>query len=198
MQQRFAERDFCLLLILKLFILFMDDQVCLNTSAPAVYACVLCDWHCIYFFTPGDGKTHFVRRILQDRVEYPSVTITVNEGFSTTGAILELTSLPEDAKRPIVFFNFTFTLLPPDYKVCMPVQQLFHTVLLRWLLHFLQGCEPKEKEKYKILIDSISWFFFDLLVLGYVEDRDSGLSFRLPGDLSWTIYVEVRLTSKLN
>ena len=63
-----------------------------------------------------------MRRILQDRVEYPSVTITVNEGFSTTGAILELTSLPEDAKRPIVFFNFTFTLLPPDYKVCMPVQ----------------------------------------------------------------------------
>ena len=43
-------------------------------------------------------------------------------------------------------------------------------------------------------MDSISWFFFDLLVLGYVEDRNSGLSFRLPGDLSWTIYVEVRLT----
>ena len=59
-----------------------------------------------------------MRRKLQDRVEYPSVTITVNEGFSTTGAILELTSLPEDAKWPIVFFNFTFTLLPPDYKVC--------------------------------------------------------------------------------
>ena len=85
----------------------------------------------MYFCTTGDGKTHFVRKMLQDRVEYPSVTITVNEGFTTTGAILELTSLPEDAKRPIVFFNFTFTLLPSDYKVCIPVQQLLHAVLLR-------------------------------------------------------------------
>ena len=81
----------------------------------------------MYFFTPGDGKTHFVRRTLQEKVEYPSVTITVNEGFTTTDAILELTSLPEDAKCPIVFFNFTFTLLPSDYKVCMPVQQVFST-----------------------------------------------------------------------
>lgn len=86
--------------------------------------------YCTYFFTIGDGKTHFVRR-QQDKVDYPPVTITVNEGFTTTGAILELTSLPEDAKRPIVFFNFTFTLLPSDYKVCIPVQQLLHGVLLR-------------------------------------------------------------------
>ena len=72
----------------------------------------------MYLFTTGDGKTHFVKRMLQKKVEYPSVTITVNEGFTTTGAILELNSLTEDAKSPIAFFNFTFTLLPSDYKVC--------------------------------------------------------------------------------
>lgn len=69
-------------------------------------------------FATGDGKTHFVKRMLQEKKKYPSVTITVNEGFTTTGAILELNSLTEDAKSPIVFFNFTFTLLPSDYKVC--------------------------------------------------------------------------------
>ena len=44
---------------------------------------------------------------------------------------------------------------------------------------------------YRRLIEVIGWFFFDLLILGYVEDRDTGLSFRLPGGLDWVIYVEV-------
>ena len=44
---------------------------------------------------------------------------------------------------------------------------------------------------YRRLIEVIGWFFFDLLILGYVEDRDTGLSFRLPGGLDWAIYVEV-------
>ena len=40
-------------------------------------------------------------------------------------------------------------------------------------------------------METISWFFFDLLFLGYVEDSHSGESFHLPGGLSWSIYVEV-------
>ena len=44
---------------------------------------------------------------------------------------------------------------------------------------------------YRRLIEVIGWFFFDLLILGYVEDRNTGLSFRLPGGLDWVIYVEV-------
>ena len=40
-------------------------------------------------------------------------------------------------------------------------------------------------------MEVIGWFFFDLLMLGYVEDSDTGLSFRIPGGLSWAIYVEV-------
>jgi len=67
--------------------------------------------------SPGDGKTHFVKRVLRERSEYHSTTITVNEGFTTKGAILELLSIPENAKCPTVFFNFTFTLLPADYEV---------------------------------------------------------------------------------
>ena len=40
-------------------------------------------------------------------------------------------------------------------------------------------------------MEVIGWFFFDLLMLGYVEDSDTGLSFHIPGGLSWAIYVEV-------
>ena len=41
------------------------------------------------------------------------------------------------------------------------------------------------------MFDIVRWFLFDLLILGYVEDRNSGLSFRLPGELKWTFYIEV-------
>lgn len=40
-------------------------------------------------------------------------------------------------------------------------------------------------------MEVLGWFFFDLLVLGYVEDKDTGLSFRLPAGLNWVVYVEV-------
>ena len=40
-------------------------------------------------------------------------------------------------------------------------------------------------------MDSINWFFFDLLILGYMEDPRTGHSFRFPGGLEWSVYVEV-------
>ena len=49
----------------------------------------------------------------------------------------------------------------------------------------------EDRKSYDALIETISWFFFDLLFLGYVEDSHSGESFHLPGGLSWSIYVEV-------
>ena len=48
-----------------------------------------------------------------------------------------------------------------------------------------------EHINYKKLMDTVAWFFFDLLVLGYVEDLDTGLSFRIPGGLDWAVYIEV-------
>lgn len=47
-----------------------------------------------------------------------------------------------------------------------------------------------EKHQYKELMEIIGWFFFDLFVLGYVEDPNTGLSFRLPGGLEWAVYIE--------
>ena len=48
-----------------------------------------------------------------------------------------------------------------------------------------------EKSRYHDMMANIGWFFFDLFVLGYVEDHKSGLSFRLPGGMQWSVYVEV-------
>ena len=42
-------------------------------------------------------------------------------------------------------------------------------------------------------MEDIGWFFFDLLILGYVEDPATGKSFRMPGGLQWAIYIEACL-----
>ena len=51
--------------------------------------------------------------------------------------------------------------------------------------------DEKERVCYKELMANIGWFFFDLFLLGYVEDHVSGESFRMPGGLQLCIYVEV-------
>jgi hypothetical protein len=38
---------------------------------------------------------------------------------------------------------------------------------------------------------NVRWFFFELLILGYVEDSATGLSFHYPAGLSWALYTEV-------
>ena len=48
-----------------------------------------------------------------------------------------------------------------------------------------------EQARHRQLMEVIGWFFFDLLMLGYVEDSDTGLSFHIPRALAWAIYVEV-------
>ena len=40
-------------------------------------------------------------------------------------------------------------------------------------------------------MEEIGWFLFDLLILGYVEDPSTGLSFRMPGGLKWAFFIEV-------
>ena len=55
-----------------------------------------------------------------------------------------------------------------------------------YLLNFIQ-----KKDKTNRFLEVICWFFFDLLFLGYVEDKVSGQSFHLPWSQNWAIYVEV-------
>ena len=55
-----------------------------------------------------------------------------------------------------------------------------------------------EQEQYQYLMNQINWFFFNLFILGYVEDTCSGASFRLPSDSDWSVYVEVCMTHNYN
>ena len=50
-----------------------------------------------------------------------------------------------------------------------------------------------DKREFQKLYSDINWFFFSLFIVGYVEDFSSGLSFRLPGGLQWSVFVEVKL-----
>ena len=40
-------------------------------------------------------------------------------------------------------------------------------------------------------METINWFFFDLLLLGYIEDPITGDSFSIPRGLEWILYIEV-------
>ena len=59
---------------------------------------------------------------------------------------------------------------------------------------FVQEHEREEdKQFFDHLSRDIHWFFFSLFIIGYVEDAETGLSFRLPGGMKWSVYVEVSL-----
>ena len=125
------------------------------------------DFSCIQliFGHAGDGKTHYIRQQLH---QSPArLTIAVNEAFTPLNAIKSLNTLPHNTNDCAVFFNFT--------------------------LMMYQGAGQDEKELLylKELMDTIGWFFFNFLVLGYVEDPSTGASFRLPGGQEWAIYIEV-------
>ena len=43
----------------------------------------------------------------------------------------------------------------------------------------------------------VQWFLLDLFFLGYVEDPSSGLSFKIPSELNWECYFEVKIHSMI-
>ena len=49
-------------------------------------------------------------------------------------------------------------------------------------------------ELYQQWLEVVQWFFFSMLILGYVEDPTTGVSFLFPSGLEWRIYIEVSWT----
>ena len=47
------------------------------------------------------------------------------------------------------------------------------------------------------MLTDIGWFFFDLLLLGYVEDHRNGISFCISNDSELEIYIEVGNSQKV-
>lgn len=96
------------------------------------------------------------------------LTIAVNEAFTPLSAINKLNQLQGNTSGCAVFFNFTMSPYEGE-----------------------GGQDESERRHFEVLRETISWFFFDLLILGYVEDPSTGTSFRIPGGLEWAIYIEV-------
>ena len=132
-------------------------------------------------FGAGNGKTHYIKKQLAKCSQ--EITIAVNEGFSTLKAITKLRHSLLYKKNVGIFFNFT--ILPPGVSVSNKLV-LYHVYGIS-----KEMATESEKDHHQELMKVISWFFFDLLLLGYVEDKSTGLSFRLPRGLEWAIYVEV-------
>ena len=59
------------------------------------------------------------------------------------------------------------------------------------IVYFQATTAPGDKAKHNTLMDTLAWFFFKLLVFGYVEDLETGMAFQLPGGLHRKIFVEV-------
>lgn len=81
--------------------------------------------------------------------------------------------------------EFRFILI---YSYC-----LCDIVLINYmhLLLLQNSAHEVERKEYHSRMLELCWFFFDLLIMGYVEDKSTGLCFHYPEDLEWTIYVEV-------
>ena len=82
-------------------------------------------------------------------------------------------------------------MLPPSVSQTTNVSCLLSDFFSFFSLEDIVGVHENEKTQYNKLMEVVNWFFFDLLVLGYVEDTTSGESFRLPGGLAWAVFVEV-------
>ena len=142
----------------------------------------------------GDGKTHCIVEKLKGTHQSQQVTIAVNEAFSYMTAIEKLSSLPSDQNGCKIFFNFTvvpplvsffchWTIIPFLASCCYAGNFLY--------TEFQVSTHDTENAQYYELMKKVGWFFFDLLVLGYVEDPSSGKSFYFPANLSWNLFIEV-------
>ena len=113
----------------------------------------------------GDGKTHYIRQQLAQSTAH--LTIAMNEAFTPLNAINSLNTLPHNTSNCAIYFNFTL------------------------LMYHRTEQDKKEFLYPHQLMETIERFFFNFLVLGYVEDPSTGASFRFPGGQKWAIYIEV-------
>ena len=79
---------------------------------------------CVYIYSLGDGKTHYIKRQLHGNRS--SLVIAVNESFSPLNAISKLRMLPRN-KSCNVFFNFTIVpSIVSVYLICQLVKMHLH------------------------------------------------------------------------
>ncbi|KAI6653727.1 hypothetical protein LOD99_3231 [Oopsacas minuta] len=117
----------------------------------------------------GVGKTHYIKnkiRCAREKEDIDVVQVAIHEGFSLSSVIEKIKSqfnVNNLKHGNILYFNFTIACPSSD----------------------------KKDKKFQELMSSICWFFFYILILGYVYDEASGKGFYMPVGLNWQVYVEV-------
>ena len=117
----------------------------------------------------GVGKTHYIKNKIRSACEKEDidvVQVAIHEGFSLASVIEKIKSQFSSNNLKygnIIYFNFTIACPRSD----------------------------KKDKRFQELMSSICWFFFHILILGYVYDGASGKGFYMPVGLNWQIYVEV-------
>ena len=135
----------------------------------------------------GDGKTHYIWKQLNAHKQ--SLTVVINDSFSPYNTIVQLRQLPLERNNVIYF---SFTMLPPSVSDSVAMHVLLRTRLKYCLrISLKEEFTELDENLYRDVMKRVERFFFDLIFLGYVEDSDSGVSFKLPGDLQWSLFFEV-------
>lgn len=143
----------------------------------------------------GDGKSHFIEGHMAKNCQ-SSTCIPVHEGFTPAKAIEILRTLECDmtSENGVLGVHFNITVCPPwvRFVTCLLVAWCDVVVFTtEYASQCLKDPSTQCKLKNKELFDTLGWFFFDFLLLGYVEDPHTGLSFRMPPGFSWNLYLEV-------
>ncbi|XP_065839047.1 uncharacterized protein [Oscarella lobularis] len=119
----------------------------------------------------GNGKSHYIRKQLSEMFcEEQVCVIAVHEAFAPLHAIEKLQNLYRERQlQACIYFNFT--IAPPKEAK--------------------DDISQAEFNRYESLRTEMFWFMFSLICMGFVEDTETGKSFRLCGDCAWHIYIEV-------
>eukprot|EP00118_Oscarella_pearsei_P023946 m.294339 g.294339 ORF g.294339 m.294339 type:complete len:5643 (+) comp40744_c0_seq7:98-17026(+) len=111
---------------------------------------------------PGDGKSHYIKKCIKGE----ACVIPVHEAFTPLLAIQKLQKL--DLTKGDCYIYFNFTASPPS-----------------------GDSTSDDVAQYRSLMAEVFWFLFSLIGMGFVEDVETGESFRLSASLQWHIFVEV-------
>jgi hypothetical protein len=142
----------------------------------------------LVYGSAGCGKSHQIHLEVEGKCPH-FVEIAVNEAFCIQDAIMKLRTLPK-VEHCAIIFNFTMTSPHVIVGKKGKGQQSLEATTEQ-TEYTADSFDVAMQELYNQRIEGVRWFFFSLLILGYVEEANCGMSFQFPTGLSWRIYVEV-------
>ena len=123
----------------------------------------------------GDGKSHYIRKQIGGGY---MCTIPIHEGFTPFLAIKKLQELDLSREDNCLYFNFTASLSSTTSDTEGDDSSKTNS-------------SERETTQYHSLMIEVFWFLFSLVGMGFVEDVETGESFRVTGCADWRLFIEV-------